>query len=1075
MVPDYYARLGVDPAATESELEAALRKRQPAWSMGTRNPKTRHTNQLYLDEVPALRRALLSGPGARAAYDADLAAARLAEREEKLDQLQRRIRLKSAKGGLSADDRQLLREEARRLGLDDAVVDPLTRSIPDLARPFRAEDALEEDEAAADVLDPSTRRQIRAALEHLGRRDLYDALELPREAPSSILAARADEERQRWMRKAQVTAEKTAWLEVISHAQSHLTSPKARARYDRTLILESEERFDEVVAFALNGLPRLDGGTRAALVAEAAALCLGPDRAERLLSRACRKLGVARDDGAVSPLVASPGPPATASEADRYPQVRCRSCSGLTELSPTARRTGTARCRHCGASLRWDCPACRRQHWLDRARCDCGFPLALREPLVRRLAAAQQAFRDRDLATARENLEQVRRYAPQHPGARNGLEKIREREATIEQVRLACELAMTGRRLVAARRAADSWRRIDDPARPEIRAAWEEIASGLRKAESLAARGRALERVDPPAARAFYRRSLEAAADLPAALTGLERCPPEGPTNLRAQTVGDRVRLSWTPPAPDGGGPLTFAILRKRGGIPEHPGDGTRIAEVSTCEYDDRHVRPGESVGYAVLGKRGEAESLAAVAVGPVVYLPDVEDVRVEPRESEVELSWIPPAGVFEVRVVRKAGSPPEDPRDGERVPAALDHAIDGRPPGGQVVHYGIYAIYRAAEGRRYPSPGVLATAGVVQAVPPAEAPRLSRGPGPSIRIDWAAPARGSVRILRTSRPLPFPPGARIRVEEAEPLGSWVPAVGPASAEDREPPPAPVCYYTAVVALGAMLTIGGTAAASQVPDPSDLRATRTGTTAYNGGQGVRVALRWRWPPGATATRLVARWGSPPHGPDDPQPTATTVRREDYERHGFWSLTLPAAGPRDEDSGNGLARPHGGNGIADGDGHAAGPEAGASPALPDRWYITAFTAVDQGGETVFSPGIEPSATTAVPGPHPEITVSYALKRSWLPGRPWSLTLDTDPPGEEVPPMVLVANLRAIPLSSEDGEVIAHLPAGRGGSRHPVHTTFPLARSGVRMFIDPRADPAFIPPIRLRHPEDGTARA
>ena len=59
-------------------------------------------------------------------------------------------------------------------------------------------------------------------------------------------------------------------------------------------------------------------------------------------------------------------------------------------------------------------------------------------------------------------------------------------------------------------------------------------------------------------------------------------------------------------------GPLTFAIVRKRGGIPEQPGDGTRIAEVSTCEYDDRHVRPGESVGYAVLGKRGEAESLAA-------------------------------------------------------------------------------------------------------------------------------------------------------------------------------------------------------------------------------------------------------------------------------------------------------------------------------------------------------------------------------------------------------------------------------------------------------------------------------
>ena len=55
------------------------------------------------------------------------------------------------------------------------------------------------------------------------------------------------------MRKAQVTAEKTAWLEIIAHAQSHLTSPKARARYDRTLLLEAEESFDAVTVFALQG------------------------------------------------------------------------------------------------------------------------------------------------------------------------------------------------------------------------------------------------------------------------------------------------------------------------------------------------------------------------------------------------------------------------------------------------------------------------------------------------------------------------------------------------------------------------------------------------------------------------------------------------------------------------------------------------------------------------------------------------------------------------------------------------------------------------------------------------------
>ena len=88
-----------------------------------------------------------------------------------------------------------------------------------------------------------------------------------------------------------MTAEKTAWLEIISHAQSHLTSPKARARYDRTLALEAEEKFDAVTAFALKGLTRLDAGTHAALIDEAAALGIGSDRADRLIGRSCRKAG----------------------------------------------------------------------------------------------------------------------------------------------------------------------------------------------------------------------------------------------------------------------------------------------------------------------------------------------------------------------------------------------------------------------------------------------------------------------------------------------------------------------------------------------------------------------------------------------------------------------------------------------------------------------------------------------------------------------------------------------------------------------------------------------------------------
>ena len=203
-------------------------------------------------------------------------------------------------------DRKILADEAAKLGLTDDDLQNVTRPIPDLTESVDSDAGAELDkDPPADVLDPSTQRQIRAALEHLGCRDLYDALGVSRDAPPSYIAVRADQERQRWMKKAQVTAEKTAWLEVITHAQSHLSSPKERGRYDRTLAKEAEESFETLAAFAFNELNGLDPGTEKALIEEAAALGIPSDRADRLIGRLCRVQGVRREQGAVTPAAGS--------------------------------------------------------------------------------------------------------------------------------------------------------------------------------------------------------------------------------------------------------------------------------------------------------------------------------------------------------------------------------------------------------------------------------------------------------------------------------------------------------------------------------------------------------------------------------------------------------------------------------------------------------------------------------------------------------------------------------------------------------------------------------------------------
>lgn len=1018
MVADYYTMLGVDPGVDQGTLESALARCQPLWSSGTRNPKNKHKYQSYLDQIPAIRQALLGDPAARAAYDAELAAAQRVERDQKLDALQRRLRLRSAKGGLTVADRTLLRDEAVRLGLTALDLDRLAELIPP-----KPEAPAEDDppDPPVDVLDPAMRRQIQVTLAHLKRRDLYDALGVTRDAPFEEIIALADAERKRWMQKAQVTAEKTAWLELVSHAQSHLSQPEARARYDRTLAVEAETALVEAIEFALKGLSQLDAGTWNALIDEGSVHGIGPDRVERLIGRVCRSLGVARDAGA-----ASAGPVAMAPRL-----LRCRVCSGTTDFAQAAKQK-TPACRHCRGGLRWGCPICKKEHWVDEPRCVCGFRVELREPLIRHFEAATRAYRSRDIDRAKGHLERIQEFAPKHVGTRKALERIEHRQAEVERARAGWESARVAGRLVAAFDGFELWATMVPHNHPDAHRVRAELTASLRQARALAARGRSAAATDPRAARHLYQQSLALASDLPEAMEGLQRCPPDHPSSLGAEYANDRVRLHWVAPAPDGLGPLRFILLRKPGGPIEHLADGTRIAVVDGTDYEDRDVDPGATVSYAVLSQRGGVESISAAAIGPLHLLAEVTDLRVETGDGEVDLAWSPPANAVDVRVVRKLGAPPANAKDGTRVETLRDRAHDRGLENDRVYHYGVFALYKMADGPLVASQGAFTSA---QPHPPLEIPEpptLSLEPGGRIRLDWPRPPRGTVKILRTPKPLETAPGTRLTFAEAQALeGHWLDVTAPDHASDLAPPALGGCHYTPFVASAGVLTVGRSIAYSCVPDPSDLRATRI-------GHGQRIHLRWRWSPQGTESLIVARAGTAPHGADDPEAHRILVHELDYVRQGHHTLTLPSNGE--------------------------GP-----------WHIRVYSIAQVAGQTVVSPGLEPTARTLLPGPHPEVTVSYGFRRPGFPGRPWQLTFRTEPAGATIPPTALVAHPRTVPLSVDDGEIVQQFPATRDGASFPIRANLNLSRQHARIFADPHVAPDTMPPIRLRHPENGAARA
>ena len=531
---------------------------------------------------------------------------------------------------------------------------------------------------------------------------------------------------------------------------------------------------------------------------------------------------------------------------------------------------------------------------------------------------------------------------------------------------------------------------------------------------------------------------------------------------MDAQVLGDRIRLIWTPPPPDGLGPLTFAVVRKRNGVLQHPADGTRIAEVGTCEFDDTLLTPGETVGYAVLSRRGGVDSVGAISLGPFVFLADVKDVRVEVRDHEAELTWSPPRGIAEVRVIRKRGGPPANPKDGDRIASALDHALDRNIDPGQDYHYGIYAIYRMPDGRLFPSPGIVVTARPQPTVAVPEAPRLLQEPTGRVRIDWIEPVRGSIRILRTPHPLPLPAGSRLTAADARALdGHWIEPAAPDRAYDPDPPRIGLSYYTPVAGWGDTWTVGQGSVLSRVPDPSELRAPAP-------------AAGWARPPAASGSRSDGdgtrkpwpRWSSPDRvrlprdrairsRPRRTSParitTARTAGRSAYRRpHSAASAPRPGGATGRPPS---RSRPTAAHGTS---GFTASPSGTASARSRRAWSRR-------------RPRSCPALTRKSP-------CRYHLKRPLLPipGLPWSLTFRTEPAGSVLPAMVVVAHPRTVPLSVDDGEIVARLPAVRNGARFSIRTPFNLAGHGVRVFPDPGVEPDAQIPIRFRHPETGSTR-
>ena len=619
------------PEPDEAALKAQLAKKKQEWarSLSQGAQKSKREAQRKLDLLPVVQE-IIADPRQRRE-----AAARA------------RLRLEAAAREVFSelDDMiALLRKDS--LYCDQAHLENLVRRFekigrPEIERRLRAAGiSLErKPRKSADRVEPidaQLAREIKVQLEHLGKKNLYDFLELPPQSSARALKDQAKEiyrENQRLGR---------------SDARSSAANKLAGTCADRIFVDETtKKRYDAYLATAaMESLkPQLDlAGTDRRF---------SENEVNHFLEEA-RRRGVGADDALAFIERYAEERGWQVQSAAEHPAEALQQCGFCTALAPAQ----ATRCSTCGQSLAAECPQCQKTNPTTAAVCfHCGCSVGDAMVVQGLLKEGKRLLVEKRYEEALGHFERGLLY---WTGWAPLLQAKREAEAGKEaQNRQVAELELLvgDGRLNAAEQMCG---RLKREGVPGLEAVGGRIAESLAKARQLFEQGlRARQAGDRKAADTLFDQALAHCSDLPPLLSLLAENPPASPSSLRVEPLPQGFRLSWT--GSEAG--VLYRVVRKAGGQPRDDRDGQRLGDVAICALDDVPAPLGADLYYAVFALRRGTLSRSAAGSGPhqrVGVIEPVQNLKWQKVGGALLLTWDWPGEVDSARIAYGYDNYPE-------------------------------------------------------------------------------------------------------------------------------------------------------------------------------------------------------------------------------------------------------------------------------------------------------------------------------------------------------------------------------------------------------------------------------
>ena len=656
--------LPVDPPISDpAHIRAALGRKKQEWTRLQDQPGKRTLALAYLALLPDMEQVLLD-PVARK-NEARRAGAVL---EEMLRRFEAELRILEGKGHLLPREVTAIAAKYKAYNVDQKMVYQLAK-VPVAEHPPEREEVAEE---AGEVIDRRSAKAIERNLAIVGKGDLYLFLEEPRHASIKKLRAAAEERRQSTGGKK--TAEKVAAQELSKICLRMFESFDTKQRYDSYLKISPYPALGEMID---------EEFARQKFVSEPSLL--------RLVNYGVESCGctVLEAEEHIRRYCAAYRIPVGAQTA----MTACPACKEQIER-------GSVICGYCAAPTKGSCPNCATPFEEGPAACaECKFLLSDMVKALRFLEAAHVSIIDGNWSLCRRNIDYAEKYWPGHPE----IAQLEERAEGLEK------------------RYSEYVQQLSDCiAKNQHYAALELIAEAEGKSVTLPQTTvRQVKRTVYDLENQLDKIAKEKKPDIYLLISLAETVsdsieltrilsahPPGGPGPITCDNAGRQMHLNWQ--ASESPGMVRYLLVRKRGAQPFTAFDGEVIYNGPACFFIDKTVEPLVEYYYKVYAHRGGTYSAEGEIIGPVMAVPEIEQLRIFPADGGAQLTWALNPDIRQVLIWRKLGGErPAAPEDGMLLETErIDGFVDSKIKNDVEYWYYICAVY-LVEGKKVVSKGV--------------------------------------------------------------------------------------------------------------------------------------------------------------------------------------------------------------------------------------------------------------------------------------------------------------------------------------------------------------------------------